>query len=272
MLMKYGGRTYRHRSLGVTLFATMLLCHGCTPVFEKFVTIHFQGKEYTLHFTALKVHSGTEAVIHLVDVLERLDAGEEVDLSVRIGGQAPLHTAVRHCRNQAYFEVLLHYLLQRGADVNQLTAPCCGEITPLYDLCAYNEVWHPTVEERIRVVALLFSYGAKMDMGAQYSLANTQKKLDHAVPWIVLCKKYRPQQKVFYSDGPLSERYSDLYGITPQEEQAAKQEYWTRITHVLLADKHHHPLDPAFVDYVAQAGVDVGLVQALRRRQCQPLT
>ena len=184
----------------------------------------------------------------------------------------------KHCCIQRYdiaatnltWEVLLHYLLQRGADVNQLTAPPCGKSTPLYALCTDNLAQRPTVEEKIRVVALLFSYGAKMDMGPQYPWANTQERLDHQVPWIVLCKKYRPQQKVFYSDGPLSERYSELYGITLQEEQAAKQEYWTRITHGLLADKHHHPLDPAFVDYVAQAGVDAELVQALCRRQCSP--
>ena len=104
MLMKYWGRTYRPRSLVVTLFATMLLYHGCTPVFEKSVTIHFQDKAYTLHFTALawKVHSSRKNVVHLVDVLERLEAGEEVDLSASIGGKALLHTAVRHCCDQPY--------------------------------------------------------------------------------------------------------------------------------------------------------------------------
>ena len=95
MLMKYRGRTYRPRSMVAPLFATMLLYHGCTPVFEKSVTIHFQDKAYTLHFTALawKVHSSRKNVVHLVDVLERLEAGEEVDLSARVE---------KHCCIQRY--------------------------------------------------------------------------------------------------------------------------------------------------------------------------
>ena len=260
-------------------------CFLCSPVTKSSVTITIEGQPTTLHFANLGIHENAK---HLREVLEKLERGEPVDVNQpNECGEIPLAMAVhyalsdRYCfshqdaRDENFYAA--RYLLMHGADVNAKAHPFGHESTAAHELCA---TLRGKEEVGIRGLVLLLSYGAKLDIQDKHHKSDVKPKtpidyLEKAEPWIpeALREQYEKKDKSEESKSkPLHPEEKSTQPpawkahVTLSEQRSLKQQYWTQVVQALLQAQQHKPLHAAFVDYVAQAGVEAGLVQQLQDR------
>ena len=250
-------------------------CFLCSPVIKSSVTITLDDQPITLQFANLGVHEDAKPFREL---LEKLEAGKPVDVNKPDElGETPIEMAVEYalgnrysyqgCRDENFYAV--RYLLVHGADINLKHSFKNSESTALHRLCASLR---GKGEVGIRGLALFLSHGAKPD------IENTNHKtpldyLEEDEPWVSeeLRERYEEQDK---GDQPKSKPLHDedrpppawKAHISLAERGRLKQVYLTRVAQGLLKTKQHKPLNTAFADYVAQAGVEMSLVQQLRSR------
>lgn len=235
----------------------------------KYVTITLDGKKTTLCF---KIYHYQDRSRHLSTILAQLEAGEPVAIDqLNKSGTPPIKEAL-------YFDLeggrnfdVTRYLLMHGADVNVKNHPYACETTAAHCLC--SAFWCRG-EMDIRGLVLLLSYGAKLDMQDR-SGRTPIDKLEGSEPWIpqALRKQYEETSEPLQA-GPqqplpaAKEKAPSAWKahVSSAEQRRRKQDYFTKIAQALLNTEQHKPLNAAFVDYVAQAGIEARLVQQLSSR------
>ena len=150
--------------------------------------------------------------------------------------------------------MVVQYLLRHKADVN---AKGRNDNTPTHYLCYCALTALPEVV--LQGFVLLLSHGAKLDIVNQFD-ETAIDNLEEDEPWVTLEMRSRYQGE-HKTTTPAWKAHISL-----AERGRLKQGYLTKVAQGLLKTKQHKPLNTAFVDYVAQAGVEMSLVQQLRSR------
>ena len=246
-------------------------CTGCMPggscIEYSSVTITVDGQPKVFYFASIHHNDHTK---HLREVLEKLERGEPVAIDQPDeDGIIPLAEAVRYALGETDSSDenldVARYLLEHHANIE---AKEKRGTTPMHALC-FESCCRASQTAELNGFVLLLAYGAKLDAKSQCPSETPIDVLEECKPWItremrdyyIKKKEITPGTSKQVDDIPPWEEF-----ITPSEQRTHKQQYWTQVVQALLQAQQHKPLHAAFVDYVAQAGVEAGLVQQLQDR------
>lgn len=257
------------------LCASVLWIQGCAQEFDRTVVVTLEGQRRAVRIRHLLLGTNGEEFDHLANTLECLEQRAEIDVNDQGStGNTPLAVAVYlrsllDCSNPVGTgDQLVKYLLEKGADVNMrecnfgINKSHVIETIACHYVREFIDFRYAYLEASLRRLSLVLAYGAQIRPHCQQGIQQTFERIK---PWVGLCSKYtyNPNRE---AHPRIEETALSDHGITLEESQLARLEYWTRAVRLLLRQKQHKALDPHFVAYAAEVGVHPLLLRELRER------